>query len=235
MVFVPGGNYSMGCWSYVDTECWANETPFHLVYLDAFEIDVTEVTVGAYGACWSAGSCETPLKGSAGCNWALSGKEQHPVNCVDWSDARSYCEWAGKRLCTEAEWEKGARGNGGAKFPWGNDPATCDYAVMTGLADPNCGTDSSWAVGSKPDGASPYGVLDMAGNVWEWTGDWYHGSYYISSPFWNPMGPDSGIHRVIRGGSVLSDASDLRASNRGVETPGLAGAYLGIRCCRPVP
>ena len=229
MVLVPAGKFWMGCNGTVDSSCGSDEKPGHDVYLDAFEIDKTETTVSAYGACWSAGPCETPLKYSSGCNWGIAGKEDHPVNCLDWDDAKAYCEWSGKRLCTEAEWEKAARGTDGRRYPWGNAEPTCTLAVMNG-----CPGDTQ-AVGSIPAGASPYGALDMAGNVWEWVADWYDSSYYSSSPASNPTGPDSGSYRVLRGGSFDYVSSFLRASGRGGVTPSLAYDYLGLRCCRSLP
>jgi formylglycine-generating enzyme required for sulfatase activity len=231
MVTVAAGKFWMGCNEAVDNECYDDEYPYHEVYLDAYEIDTTEVTVSAYGECVSGGGCTNPSTFSGYCNWEKSGKESHPVNCVDWYQSDKYCKWAGKRLCTEAEWEKAARGTDGRKFPWGNEPASCEYAVMDDGWD-GCGTDSTMAVGSKPKGASPYGAMDMAGNVWEWVNDWYDSDYYSISPASNPKGPESGSTRVRRGGSFYGYGFYLRVSLRFNFVPSAGYVLLGFRCCR---
>ena len=247
MVQVPAGAFWMGCNASVDASCYDDEKPQHEVTLSAYEIDLTEVTVLAYAACVTAGACSTPSSSSS-CSssqygtYGASGKEQHPINCVTWTQSSAYCAWKGKRLCTEAEWEKAARGGcekypgktcsaAMPKYPWGNAAATCTYAVM-GDGGYGCGTDSTWAVGSKPLGASPYGVLDMAGNVWEWVQDWYASDYYTTSPGTNPTGPASSSFRVRRGGGFDYFAADVRASFRGAGYPSDAFDVVGLRCCR---
>ncbi len=227
MVLVPAGSFWMGCApSY--SLCEAGEKPRHSVYLNAFYIDKTEVTVSAYKACVSAGSCTAPdpYDASSNCNWRWSGRDSHPINCVDFSQAKAYCSNASKRLPTEAEWEKAARGTDGRIYPWGNQAPSCALTIWgDGSNTDGCGLDSTWPVGSKPAGASFYGALDLAGNVWEWTSDWYDAGYYSKSPSRNPSGPAGGSGRVIRGGSWASgDASDLRASSRdGGRPPALSG------------
>ena len=184
----------------------------------------------------------------------------HPINYVNWSQAYDYCLWAGKELCTEAQWEKGARGgcehNGGAssckaqsrKYPWGNEAPTCDLAVKSG-----CAGDTQPACSRSPDGDSPYGLCDMAGNVWEWTADWYQKDYYCdgdaatgdvnctecgswpgSPAAWsNPFCIISGSARVSRGGGFVGDFYDfLRVSYRDFVAPSYSYGYLGFRCCR---
>jgi formylglycine-generating enzyme required for sulfatase activity len=232
MVLVPSGHFWMGCNVALDTLCQLHEYPYHEVHVDAFLIDKTEVTVNAYGACAEAGGCTAPATWPGACNWSKAGTGQHPVNCVDWQQAVDYCQWAGKRLCKEAEWEKAARGPDGALFPWGNGPGSCDLAVMYGQGTPGCGSWTTWEVGSKPEGASPYGALDMAGNVCEWTADWYDEAYYSGSPASNPPGPACGVYRVNRGGGLLDSAFVLRCSERGYGDPLAKETGLGIRCCK---
>ncbi|MCX5867593.1 MAG: formylglycine-generating enzyme family protein [Proteobacteria bacterium] len=230
MILIPAGEFMMGCNSAVDNQCGNNEKPYHRISLDSYYIDKYELTVDQYAQCVQAGKCSNPGTGQY-CNWGNSGRGNHPVNCVDWDQADSYCGWAGKRLPTEAEWEKAARGTDGRKYPWGNQTATCDYAVMSQGGN-GCGCDSTWSVGSKTAGASLYGVMDMAGNVWEWVQDWYEGGYYKNSPAQNPQGPSSGRYRVLRGGS-WDFTNYLRVANRSHNLPSLRLNGYGFRCVRP--
>ena len=228
MILIPAGVFWMGCNSEIDNICYDDEKPYHEVQLSAYYIDKTEVTQGAYKKCVDAGVCSDP-----GCNWNPSGTPNRPVVCVDWNDAIAYCTWAGKRLPTEAEWEKAARGTDGRKYPWGNQTATCEYAVINDGSDYGCGTDSTWDVCSKsPAGDSPYGLCDMAGNVWEWVSDWYGSDYYSNSPASNPTGPVSGSVRVLRGGSFDNFAGSLRASFRVGDYPSYDNDDRGFRCSR---
>jgi len=233
MVMVPAGEFMMGCNSKVDKQCAEaeDEKPYHKVYLDAFYIDKFEVTVQQYGACVQAGNCSNPNTGGA-CNWGVSGRETHPINCIDWNQADTFCKWAGKRLPTEAEWEKAARGTDGRKYPWGNREASCSYAVMWENGQSGCGKNSTWPVGSKPSGASPYGAMDMAGNVWEWVADWYGANYYQSSPRSNPTDTASGTGRVLRGGGWDDSPLILRPSLRLRFDPSSRSDFLGVRCAR---
>jgi formylglycine-generating enzyme required for sulfatase activity len=227
MALVPAGEFTRGSNDGDD-----DEKPVRKVYVSAFWIDVYEVTVEEYAACVRAGACKAPGTSGGLCggeynNWSgngpRSGRGRHPVNCVDWNQASAYCGWKGKRLPTEAQWEKAARGVDGRKYPWGNAAANCKVAVMEG-----CGEDRILPVGSKPDGVSPYGAHDMAANVWEWVHDWY--GPYDSSAARDPEGPKSGSDRVVRGGSWLSHGDNLRAANRDSDAPGDAVANLGFRC-----
>jgi formylglycine-generating enzyme required for sulfatase activity len=183
-----------------------DEGSVHLVYLDAFRIDKVEVTNDRYrrfaeavvmeGHRWCDKS-EPASKNHTPGEWsnATLSEATQPVVGVDWWDAHAYCTWVGKRLPTEAEWEKAARGTDGRLYPWGNE---YDAKVANGTN----AVGKTAPVGSYPRGASPYGVLDMAGNAWEWVHDWYDTTYYASAPPRNPPGPASGQHRVLRGGLV---------------------------------
>jgi formylglycine-generating enzyme required for sulfatase activity len=218
MVSVSAGDFIMGCNAAVDNECLDDEKPMHTVTLSAFQIDRTEVTQEQYAACVTAGSCAAP-----NCSWDCS-KTNYPAACLDLADAQAYCTWAQARLPTEAEWEKAARGTSGNKFPWGNTAADCTLTNMAG-----CG-DTAQPVGSLAAGASPYGALDMAGNVVEMVSDRYDATYYTSSPSSDPQGPASGDTHVGRGGGFKSEATWQRASKRDWYDVTDAAASLGFRC-----
>jgi len=220
MVQVPAGEFLMGCNTAVDAECRGDEQPSHTVFVSEFQIDKVEVTQGMYAACVQAQECDPPS-----CEWDCS-LTNNPAGCVTRDQANSYCTWAGKRLPTEAEWEKAARGTDGRKFPWGNDPPTCDLANISG-----CGQVAQ-AVGSHPAGASPYGALDMAGNMVEMLADWYDAGYYQVMPTSDPKGPASGTTYVGRGGGWKSDPVWQRTSVRDWYEPVNAGRSLGFRCAR---
>ena len=238
MVVVPGGEFEMGS----NTE--PDEEPIRQMWVDTYWMDRTEVTVGAYEACVDEGACSEPSTGP-NCNWAqggpVAGFEAHPVNCVDWSQAEDYCAWAGggtKRLPTEAEWEKAARGTDGRTYSWGDMPEpSCSHVVMNDVAagGSGCGMGSTWVVGSKPQGTSPYGAQDMAGNMWEWVADWY-GAYGVGETN-NPMGPPMGNGRVLRGGSWNNyNSNNFRAANRyGIFFPTVDIYAVGMRCARTPP
>lgn len=233
MVEVPGGVFEMG------SDYSANQQPIRQVTLDAFWIDETEVTVDAYSACVDDGVCSEPITSSY-CNWMVAAREDHPVNCVTWYDAVDFCGWAGggtKRLPTEAEWEKAARGTDARVHPWGASPLpSCTHVVMNegGLG---CGMDSTWVVGSRPLGDSPYGTHDMAGNVSEWVADWYASSYDAAETD-NPTGPAMGTSRVLRGGSWYDSLTYyFRAAYRDLHYSTNGSGAVGFRCAMtpPVP
>ena len=219
LMYVPEGNFKMGS----DTG-ESYEKPAHTVYLDAFWMDQTEVTNSMYAKCVNAGNCHAPWDIISTTRSTYYGNSQfadYPVMYVDWNQANTYCQWAGRQLPTEAQWEKAARGTDGRTYPWGEgiDRQKAQYL----------GPDTA-KVGSFPKGASPYGVLDMAGNVWQWAADWYSETYYGSSPDHNPAGPDSGQFRVLRGGSWGDNPNIVRTSNRDKDVPNDKGNNKGIRC-----
>jgi formylglycine-generating enzyme required for sulfatase activity len=145
VVLIPAGDFWMGCNPKVDSRCKRHEKPGRIVHLDAYRIDKTEVTLEQFEKCVQAGSCQEP-KAARHCNWGKPGREKHPVNCVDWFQAKAYCEWMGKRLPTEAEWEKAARGQDGRMYPWGSESASCEYILTTGRGGWGCGKKSTWPV-----------------------------------------------------------------------------------------
>jgi sulfatase modifying factor 1 len=208
MVLVPAGEFLMGS--------------KHRVYLDAFYIDAYEVTNALYKEFIQA----TGRKAPKSWNDAKFNALRQPVVGVTWDDAAAYCQWAGKRLPTEAEWEKAARGADGRKYPWGNQ------WERTRANTPNDGPGKPMPVGSYEGGKSPYGAHDMIGNVWEWVADWYDVDYYRTSPSHNPRGPATGKVRVLRGGSWLSSGYEA-AVRRGSGIPGhWNGDDVGFRCAR---
>jgi len=202
LVPIPAGDFTMGCNAAVDADCADDEQPMHVVTLSAFEIDKTEVTQAQYSACVVAGACEPPA-----CDWNCDHTD-FPASCLVWAQANAYCSFVGERLPSEAEWEKAARGEQGLKYPWGADAPDCMRANMAGCAD------GALPVGSLTAGASPYGVLDMAGNMVELVADWYDAGYYAESPAADPRGPAKGTRYGGRGGGFKSGADFLRASKR---------------------
>lgn len=230
-VFVPAGSFGMGCG---DEHCLSDNVPHHEVHVSEFEIDLTEVTVADYRRCVDVSQCDLPEEDDR-CNCYIEGRDDHPMSCVSWYQAKAYCQWTGRRLCTEAEWEKAARGTDGRAYPWGNEQATCEYAVICEWNQtPGCGYDSSWSVGSKPAGISPYGVLDMTGNIKEWVEDDWHESYN-NAPNDGGMWIDNprSEWRVLRGGSwCLNGGMPGRTFHRLHDNPNLEWQDTGIRCCR---
>jgi len=238
MVRIPAGTFNMGA-----NDGDEDEKPVHPVRVESFEMDVTEVTVDAYGACVRAGRCTQPETGGD-CNWGQSGKGNHPVNCVDWSQAKAYCEYARKRLPTEEEWEYAARGTDGRKYPWGNgEPgptllnacgSECEaWAREQGMSwSAMYKASDGWAttapVGSYPSGDSPFGLHDMAGNVWEWTVSGYSAGYFAD------YDKDRATTAfVVRGGSWISDIPWIvRSAKRSRDAPTDRSPDLGIRCAR---
>ena len=195
------------------------------MYLDAFWIDKFEVSNSQYEQCVSARACSEPHDLSSYKHNDYFGNEtyaSYPVIWLDWYQARDYCHWVGGELPTEAQWEKAARGTDGNKYPWG------DYAPNYQLANYAQNKGDTVEVGSYPDGASPYGALDMAGNVWEWVRDWY--GWYDPNETYNPTGPGSGDSRVLRGGSWLMGPKDIRTARRIGTYPTEWFYEYGFRC-----
>jgi formylglycine-generating enzyme required for sulfatase activity len=250
MVYVPEGEFEMGmneedalveC-EERNTNCenklfWTMEEPVHTVFLDAFWIDQTEVTNTMYAKCVEAGVCDLPeeKKSDTHADYYNNRKyADYPVIYVSWNDARTYCEWAGARLPTEAEWEKAARGTDRRIYPWGN-AFDKEFANCCTLDWSYSSSTDTMPVGSYPSGTSPYGALDMAGNVWEYVADRYDEDYYANSPSSNPLGPESGDSRVMRGGAWDGYSYHLRSAYRSVTGTDSTGNYIGFRCAMSDP
>jgi formylglycine-generating enzyme required for sulfatase activity len=247
LIGIPAGGFWMGS-DKNDVYAEPDEWPLRRVQLAGFWIDETEVTNAMYARCVEAGSCTPPPTAFGAFSphpyYADAAYDDYPAVNVTWDQANEYCAWAGRRLPTEAEWEKAARGLGGYRFPWEwvgvADPTrlnfcdqTCNFAWhVAGVDD---GYPETAPVGSYPRGASPYGVLDMAGNVWEWTADWYSATYYEKAPLRDPLGPETGLWRVVRGGSWLDGVRGrtlvyARSANRYYQPPDAARSDIGFRC-----
>lgn len=234
MNIVDLGAFWMGCNENDDLACKNDEYPFHLVYVDTFEADLYEVTVDDYEECVSTFECGPPGTGP-NCNYLELDRGNHPINCVNWYDAEDYCAFAGKRMCTEAEWEMAARGIDARRYPWGFELPDCTLAIGPDDEDVDgCGTNSTWEVGSVPAGVSPYGLHDMAGNVHEWVSDWYSDVTYDGTND-NPTGAEMGNLKVRRGGAFDSSAVDMRTGARHKSSPLFGPPDHGFRCCRTFP
>ena len=224
MVLVPVGEFTMGS-EQGDTD----EQPVHRVFLDSFYVDAFEVTNGRFAKFVAAIQSEPP--------WGFADQEtpvlhaEQPVRWVNWLEATGYCLWAGKRLPTEAEWEKAARGTDGRIYPWGNEPPISAQAVF-GL---NEGAETVSPIGNRELGRSPYGVHDLAGNLYEWVADWYDEAVYTTNPTINPRGPVEGAAKVQRGGSYLNNPYRLRAAFRSKGDPTEHAPNVGFRCAQDAP
>jgi formylglycine-generating enzyme required for sulfatase activity len=255
MVYVPGGTFQMGStdadvrealarcresYRYCNLDFYGQEAPQHTVEVDGYWIDRTEVTHEQYFRCMEAGACQAPSTCEDGERVTKdASSEDHPVVCVDWQDAQTYCEWAGARLPTEAEWEYAARGPDGNLYPWGNEPGGalqnyCDATCIETWADES--VDDGFAKTSPvyryPEGASWCGALDLAGNVYEWVADWL--GPYPSGPRTNPTGPSSGYERVLRGSSWKSFWDRARGATRDSIIPDAHHDVIGFRCARSI-
>jgi eukaryotic-like serine/threonine-protein kinase len=224
MVAVPAGTFQMGGGDQADS------LPQHSVTLSAFYLDQYEVANVHYLACVESGACTPPLRRSSetrGSYFDNPAFSKYPVLAVTWDQAATFCNWDGKRLPTEAEWEYAATGGDGRRYPWGQafDPALVPVSH-----------NDTAEIGSFPGGASPFGAFDMAGNVLEWVADWYDAAYYSSSPAQDPTGPDSGARRVLRGGSFGNPDSAIYANTRRFSRPpNGADVDIGFRCALSAP
>jgi formylglycine-generating enzyme required for sulfatase activity/tRNA A-37 threonylcarbamoyl transferase component Bud32 len=224
-VEIPAGPFWMGC-EENDPAALSYEKPRHKVGLPTYWISKYPVTNEQYQCFLMANPDYQAPRGWDGRDYPYE-KGKHPVVHVSWQDAQAFCSWAKCRLPTEAEWEKAARGIDGCSYPWGEDWVDGRYANSK-----EAGVGGTTAVDAYPAGASPYGVLDMAGNVWEWVADWYNSDYYANSPGENPPGPSTGDKRVLRGGGWYDDPSALRAASRYGYYPGYMSYHGGFRCAR---
>jgi formylglycine-generating enzyme required for sulfatase activity len=232
---VPGGEFEMGA---EGDPAATDEGPKHKVNLDSFYIGKYEITNQQYHTFVKTTGRKAPVNEDPKYSiWRgediLEGTANLPVINVTWDDATAYCKWAGGRLPTEAEWEKAARGTDGRTYPWGNDPVTGN---RTNYSIENVTFWEGPATLAKVDqyefGKSPYGAYEMAGNVWEWTQDWYDESYYKHSPAKNPAGPSEGKEKVVRGGSWQSNPQTVRSANRNKHLTTDRRVYVGIRCAK---
>lgn len=220
-IYIPAGEFTMGV-----KEANSNRHITHKVHLDAYWIDQVEVTNAMYARCLNAGECQplamdNPYFGNAK-------HADYPVVYVTWDKAQTYCHWVGGRLPTEAEWEKAARGTDGWRYPWGKARAGDTLLNFNGThGEPKSSYDYL-------AGASPYGVLNMAGNVREWVADWFDADYYSTSPYENPQGPPEGTAKVLRGGAYWDDAKQVQTFYRLYHTPNSPGQNRGFRCVTPI-
>ena len=240
MALVPAGPFLMGSNRQVDRNSYPAEYPQRTVYLDTYEIDKYEATTVQYLKYVLANNLP-PLV-----DWKWGGVFQetmaaHPVMHISWFEADAYCKWAGKRLPTSAEWEKAARGTDGRIYPWGNEPAGLSRANFgrTGLSGPVRDRPERLllyppivSVDKYENAVSPYGVFNMAGNVAEWTADWYDPSYYRYGPDRNPKGPEHGSHKAFRGGGWIDSTPSVRPAQRNGADPKTRMNWLGFRCAR---
>jgi eukaryotic-like serine/threonine-protein kinase len=217
------------------------EKPEHMVCLSPYNIDKFEVTNRDYGLCVAAGKCSLPQvldkKSKEKCNYGIKNRSTHPVNCVDWNQAYTFCSWAKKRLPSEAEWEFAARGRDKKNlFPWGSTRADCTKAVIFIGKTGGCGKSGTWPTGSFKAGKSPYGLFDTIGNVWEWNQDLFLESYYktiAASVIRDPKGPNGvGSSRVVRGGGWNSGA--FHATFRIGMNEKTRLSHIGFRCAKSI-
>lgn len=235
MVLIPATEYMMGC----DPEhnnsynCPSDELPQHKVSLSAYAIDVYEVTNAQYAACVAAGGCVAPIVTDSKTRDDYYQNPEYanfPMINVKWEQAQAYCTWAGKRLPTEAEWELAARGTTPKAYPWGDEAPDCSKGNIYHNATMSACVGDTVAVGSYPEGASEFGVMDMTGNVWEWVADSYIEDFYSLSPTENPLAEEANQLRTVRGGGWASNWLAARVSSRAYDLSFYSGSDLGFRC-----
>jgi formylglycine-generating enzyme required for sulfatase activity len=241
VILIPEGEFTMGMIGsqieYIISFCYdckpenfSASMPAHQVYLDTYWIYKTEVTNGMYAKCVRAGVCGSPEKSrseTVSSYYGNSSYADYPVIYVNWFAADTYCRWAGGRLPTEAEWEKAARGTDSRLFPWGNDPPSSQLANVGEYVG------DTTRVGSYPGGISPYGLLDMAGNVYEWVSDWFSTNYYADSPYRNPQGPSSSSgepRRSVKGGNWFWQGGYASSAYHDWWEPDQRSTDVGFRC-----
>lgn len=228
MVWIKDGAFMMG-----SQEGLSKAQPVHQVYLYAFYMDMYEVTTTRYATFLKAiGPAHSEFVPAFWDEVQLPYDGDRPVIGVSWNAAEAYCRWAGKRLPTEAEWEKAARGTDSRRYPWGNEDPTFKLANHNKPVFGNRYSEGVGPVDSYEGGKSPYGIYGMAGNVSEWVADWYNEQYYATSPESNPKGPSRGTQKVIRGGSFGDPAAGLKSASRESYFPSDKGPFVGIRCAQ---
>ncbi|MBS0150653.1 MAG: SUMF1/EgtB/PvdO family nonheme iron enzyme [Nitrospira sp.] len=243
LILVPAGEFLMGSDKKTDRLAYRGEIPQRRVYLDAFEIDKYEVTNLEYLKFILATGRNPQL------DWRYDGGNfqesmtHHPVMHVTWHDADTYCKWAGRRLPTEAEWEKAARGEDGRTNPWGNQSAGLSRANFgrTGLSGPVRDRPERLlmyppiiSVDKYENSVSPYGLYQTMGNVAEWVSDWYSQDYYKTAPDRNPRGPETGTQKAFRGGGWMDSTTTMRVAMRNGTDPNTKINWLGFRCAKSV-
>lgn len=226
LIYIPAGEFLMGSSKY-DRDLETNEVPQHEVTLDAYWISQTQVTNAMYNQCVAEDACKYSAGHEINPRYLDPAFSDHPVVYVTWQAAMNYCAWSGGRLPTEAEWEKAARGIDGRKFAWGNNSAAPE------LVNANNTSGDTTPAGQFTQGASPYGVLDMGGNVREWVWDWYDSYYYQYTSEDNPAGPVQGEKKVLKGASFSDIYRFTRPANRLAHDPTSPGANRGFRCVYP--
>lgn len=251
MVTISSGSFMMGCQSG-DTLCYENgeEEPLHEVTLSSFKIDKYEVITADYKKCIAAGVCnnlnedephyivaepEGYYTNNCSINSPDWDEDELSVNCISWFGAKAYCEWVGRKLPTEAQWEYAASGTANTLYTWGNESPSCSYTMMydTVSSKSGCGTESMAKPGEYLNDVSPFGVFDMAGNLTEWVSDYYKIDYYSQSPQNDPLGPETGSYKIFRGGFWGgSDPATFRNSARPYLPPETALSMHGFRCAK---
>ena len=245
-VTITAGSFKMGCNKDMEGNCPEDTVPVHEVALSSYVMDKFEVPVELFELCIAENVCTNDnadephyrtSSDSYQCSIGNPERKNHPANCVTWHGAKAYCEWLGKRLPTEAEWENAAKSGKVQIYPWGNTPvASCDNTVMKGSAN-GCGSNTTSPIGSKPDGVSEQGIFDLSGNVAEYTSDWYEKKFYSTEEASNadtqgPDEPEKDKFKVIRGGSYIYGENHARSSYRGSAKLADPAIDFGFRCVK---